>query len=359
MACSVRQHVKIVLAAALFALLAGVGCARKLPECDAPIADSDCVAWSLFAQINRPSPNSGRDIAWETWIEGKVLFGSPANRAPVWPAAPRPKMFEVSDELAMLPSKVQSPSQWGVFGPTGGNIAGFEVRLSRETFDYIVQRGLWNQAGLRKAYGGPPIDFPLGAIDVKASWVRIQEGQKPAYHWQVVPDESGYPTLVGLRALHMTSRILPNWLWATWKQKSEPDPTHDSFGFNASDKMSSGLRGMFRRNDVAPEMENYRLIGSQTEFVKADGTRTKLGNSNIELGSAYRASCITCHAGARIDSNGCVLKIDDSVCDTALCIGAPKEGAFATTPQLHFVWAFEKANGPSCPPISELSRNSH
>ena len=50
--------------------------------------------------------------------------------------------------------------------------------------------------------------------------------------------------------------------------------------------------------------ENYRLRGTQVDFVTSIGAPTVLANSQIESGFQQRSSCITCHALAFMDSRG-------------------------------------------------------
>jgi hypothetical protein len=319
-----------------YLLFAGVvffpACNRRT-ACGDLISAPDCDAWSIFAEISQSAKNGTRDLQWESWIPGDQVFADP-QKPPSWPgSAHRERRLARSLELE-------------IFAPPGDNPLANEVRMNRAAFDFIVARGLWNYQGLQKAFDGPPIDFPEDSIEIKARWVDITEGQKPSYHWQYIQGEDHVPHLMGLDALHMTSRVLPNWLWATWKHKWSSDPVSDRFGFPAGDTMSSGLKEMFARNRVPKEMENYRLIGTQVEFSNPNGTATLLGNSKIEAGFAEKSSCITCHALARFDAFGCVHTKDEQCaadCGSS-CSGPPPEACFKKMRQLHFVWSFLASN---------------
>jgi hypothetical protein len=303
-------------------------CNRRV-ACGDSISAPDCAAWSIFAEISQSANNGTRDLQWESWISADRVFADP-KRPPSWPGqAHSEKRLARSLELEM-------------FAPPGDNPLANEVRMNRVAFDFIVGRGLWNNQGLAEAFKGPPIDFPVESIEIKARWVDINEGQKPDYHWQYVQGDDHQPRLMGLDALHMTSRVLPNWLWATWKHKWASDRTRDHFGFPRGDTMSSGLKEMFARNNVPKEVGNYRLIGTQVEFSKPDGTPTLLGNSKIEFGFEEESSCITCHALARFDSSGCVHTKDEQCaanCGSS-CSGPPPVACFTKMRQLHFVWSF-------------------
>ena len=316
----------------VIAVLLTPACNRRTP-CGDPSSAPDCMAWSIFTQISQPANNGTRDVQWESWIFADQVFADP-NKPPSWPGSEhREKPLARSLELYF-------------FAPHSDNPLAYEVRMNRVAFDFIVARGLWNYLGLEKAFDGPKIDFPQESIEIKAKWIYIDEGQKPAYHWQYVQGSDHQLRLMGLDALHMTSRVLPNWLWATWKHKWSKDRTKDSFGFPRGDTMSSGLQEMFARNKVPREMENYRLIGTQVEFSNADGTPTILGNSEIESGFEIMSSCITCHALARFDSFGCVHTKDDQCTKDcgASCTGAAPVACFNNMRQLHFVWSFLGSN---------------
>ncbi len=114
----------------------------------------------------------------------------------------------------------------------------------------------------------------------------------------------------GLIALHIITKDLPNWFWSTfehidnktsgptWSVKSVdrvacPTPPHDCdlapTGF--------GLEGT--------KWANYRLRGSQIDFINSIGAPTTLSNSQLE--AVQNSSCMTCHAMATIDAQGASL----------------------------------------------------
>ena len=95
-----------------------------------------------------------------------------------------------------------------------------EVRFrNKAAFEYIVKNELWYTEGLRDAFTiGKPIVFPTDAIEIKANWVPITAAQKSRYHWNF--DTNG--KLYGLVALHISSKVLPNWFWATFEWVDNP-----------------------------------------------------------------------------------------------------------------------------------------
>src|SRR5262249_10687660 len=89
-----------------------------------------------------------------------------------------------------------------------------EVRRNKATFDFIISNGLWYTEGIRKFFGaGGSVVFPSDSIEIKAHWKPIQESDKSRFHWNV--DSNG--KLFGLTALHIISKTIPNWTWATFE----------------------------------------------------------------------------------------------------------------------------------------------
>lgn len=165
-----------------------------------------------------------------------------------------------------------------------------------------------------------------------------------------------------LVAFHISSKDIPNWVWTTFEHISLPgrcDITgcNDAYGYASSDKnRPAGTAANYvkpnQRSDqlnspsivfnpdqgypveiirpewdklltalnigsgsstsqVEPDPEdvawrNFRLKGSQVEFVNSIGQPTLLGNSVTEAGFMDGSSCISCHAraGAALNSDG-------------------------------------------------------
>ena len=107
--------------------------------------------------------------------------------------------------------------------PGGAALIGEETRRNKPDFDFIVENKLFEVSGLRAAYrAAKRIAFPDNSIEVKANWVevgRLREfngfagssaDARAAYH--VNPAGGKEYALV---AFHITSRLAPNWTWAT------------------------------------------------------------------------------------------------------------------------------------------------
>jgi len=183
-------------------------------------------------------------------------------------------------------------------------LASMEVRMNKPAFDFIVDNELWYTQGQEAAFQkGAKIDFPPEAVEIKAIWRAIKETDKPRFHWAANPQDGNKP--YGLIALHITSKALPHWTWATFEQIDNPrrckvGGCNDSFGLTSAGQVSPDLLQMFSGAGLGPEWQSYRLTGSQVDFMNAAGQPTVVGNSEIETTFMLTTSCITCHARATI-----------------------------------------------------------
>lgn len=271
------------------------------------LQDPDRFAWQLFVEINAPA-GSGNEVFWETWADQHDLYvkNPDPDDPPQWPQA------------AAMPDRAPQPSvQQAVAGGTdpthqcdnGGSLHE-ETRVNQATFEYVVANDLWYVEGQRAAFANEfVIDFPIAAREIKANWIPITEDQKPDFHWTSrLRDEAkpGSGTLFGLVAMHIISKDLPNWTWATFEHKDNPCyskhlAAQDSFGVDAGNEPTPELLRLFEEAGLALEpWANYRLDGAQVDFTDSEGRPYLLGNSITELGFQTTASCMTCHARATI-----------------------------------------------------------
>lgn len=324
------------------------------------VNNPDKFAWELFVQINQLAEDRANSVIWETWADDIETFPPNPNPAkpPRWPGAiERPKTLRPSRQLEIFRNQIKQ--QFGVENPhplipaLGSQE---EVRRNKPAFDFIVANKLWYLDGIVAAYkAGRTVVFPVEAIEIKAHWKQIKEKDKPRYHWNI--DQSG--KLYGLIALHISSKALPNWFWATFEHVDNPDRgkvlgCRDSLGVeppNSCDgKVSPILRDMFRKAGMGAEWQNYRLDGCQTAFTDSTGRPTLLGNSQIEGPFITTSSCITCHAKAACDGNGLFLSVFKSNNPLEGDVGTPNPDWFYNSGgsrkriQMDFVWGFLSAN---------------
>jgi hypothetical protein len=315
----------------------------------------------LFIRINQPANNNSTDVIWETWATDDETFPRQPNlnQPPTWPGqARRPKTLKPSTQLERL--RQQLPGKGPKLEiPLQGDQE--EVRRNQPAFDYIIGNSLWYKEGLVSAFrNGKTITFPKEAIEIKAQWKQITEQEKPRYHWNI----DGTGKLFGLIALHISTKDLPNWFWATFEhvdnsERGKALGSQDRFGIvppNSLDgQVSPGLQQMFAAANLGKEWLNYRLDGSQVDFVTSTGQPTRLGNSILEDGFVSRASCITCHGRERADQNGAA-----NFTGADIVFGTPDPKLFFDTTgkpsalQLDFVWGFLNVNPAVNPPPAAM-----
>ncbi len=324
------------------------------------VNETDKFAWEVFVKINSAAKNGTNDAIWETWATDEDTFPAQPDlkKPPTWPGNTSRKKALHSSHQQILRHKLLagSPHQQflheiGRARPIRPQIiagGGEEVRRNKPDFDFIIRNKLWYLEGLQAAFTkGDPISFPIAAIEIKAVWKPIAESEKSSYHWNVDSNNK----LFGLIALHIMTKDLPNWVWATWEHVDNPDRCkilgcHDSFGLTSAGKISPALKTLFKKAGMGAEWENYRLDGTQIDFTDSTGRPILLGNSIIEAGFVATSSCITCHARATFDASGQSLPIFRP--DHQSYNGTPDPNWYYTTTnppktlylQGDFVWSF-------------------
>jgi hypothetical protein len=320
----------------------------EIPD-DAGVAlnEPDQFAWELFLALNWPAdiPNKTADstqpfgkpdvpVTWQTWKLQVELFRHDGIDPGAWDEIP-------SYIEGALDEAVCFPLQQTTFLEAGAipcephlDLAFQEVRVNRATWDFVRDNELYYIEGLIKAYElGKPIKFVTDSIEIKVVWRPISEENKSRYLWidnivtSTVPVSTSNgitetvvttTTIWGMTGMHITSRVLPNWFWATFEHldnpyrlplKSDDIPVNEPWYTPSRDEFACpeppydcnlppdsvdgvSLKGTF--------WENYVLRGTQTDFVDSYGNPTRLANSEIETGFQLGASCITCHSLAVI-----------------------------------------------------------
>jgi hypothetical protein len=290
------------------------------PALNAP----DQVAWTLFIQANTRA--GGSNSTFETWASDTGTFAP----NPVFPAAPTPPSLRQPILPVIARQSAQAAGKLVPALPPGAAQGAMEEsRRNKSAFDFIVQNNLFKVSGLQAAFGKTLV-FPGDAIEIKANWMPV--GNIPAFTnnqvtlaqvpqlYHVNADSSG--AQYALVAMHVISKLVPNWTWATFEHRLNPGRCDilgckDSFGAQTAFVPPNGtnrgypdctktpaLTAMLASADIDPVYTNYCLKGSQTDPVDSNGLDVRLGNSVTENGFVDTASCMTCHSRANFDQTG-------------------------------------------------------
>jgi hypothetical protein len=303
--------------------------------------------WRLFVQATRPA---GSLLMFETWTEqcqlNPLMIGCPPPTAAAASRrlghgsallqANRRKTGDAVSNLEITQTGLEcnsmlAPPNTNNGYPAPSNVASTatfceQVFVNPPERDFIVQNGLITLTG-QQAYGaknGNAITFPWDAIEVKADWVPASSYTGTTFN---CPDPNLYTQVYNnacyaLVGLHISSKVLPDWVWATFEPASaitnpnRCDPNlystcFDPWGTTSSTPYGKGqtvpqsqqLQQLMTSAGINPVFKNYYLTGVQTQFV-ADGKPVPLGSSFVEFNAGVppgQASCITCHKYAYFD----------------------------------------------------------
>jgi hypothetical protein len=316
----------------------------------------DMLSWHAFINTLRTADHGGP--TFECWATNLDTFpANPTSTPPNWPnycqgGALAVERFHVSrlaqarhaELFAALPAGVNCnlpPDPKDGNFPTGSasDCIAEEVRRNRDTFDFIAHRGLYWKTGLAAAFKQPGvIEFPWSAVEFKGDWTPVPTLIK----WlaqngvTITPEQvdKEYFTTVdkgvkyALLSFHISTKQLPNWLWATFEHKRNPARCdvmgcYDQFGAvegkqkvppNATANAGYGdcpkpamVKEMFAFAKVPAQGDSYCLKATQIVGAK-DGLSVLDGDSVIEVINASvqikNSSCLTCHAYAAVDATG-------------------------------------------------------
>ncbi len=367
----------------------GAGAMNPPASPPAQMANPARFAWQTFAAISRPtgpSPASGlsQPVAWEEWSTDADTFPDfQTSQQPCFPgnsqypcaqastnaaAARRRPLHPTTQQLILRGRKTPTKNLSAKATAAAGDQCVQNVEIVYRNLDdflYIAQNNLWYLQGQEAKFNDPSftINFPTTAIELKSNWVQLAPGVDQSRFHTFVQDGATY----GLVALHLMSRELPNWFWATFEQvdnvgRCDYIGCHDSFGYTPADiapnsspggtyppgTITPGLQALLQ--GLGPEWQYYRLKGTQVDFTDAAGKPTLLGNSVTECGFVPSSSCITCHSRATVNGTGGRLSIFKTNTPPVSYNGQPEQRWF-TNPNgsrkflpMAFTWAFFQAN---------------
>jgi len=336
---------KLLFPAALaFATIASG--ARAADDPNPALTDPDKTNWLLFLEVNADAKTADNNNAlFETWASDADTF----QTNPQWPTTP--SVLALKPRALSLVARLRKPTGLQPQVIAGG-LQTEETRRNKPDFEFIVSNNLYKVSGLAAAFaGGKPLSFPLDSLEVKANWVLVDNlkdyngftgsaaDAAKTYHVNSATDPTtGKKLTYALVAMHVISKLVPNWTWATFEHKDNPGRCDvlgcvDAFGAQqafmapqsavesalpvgtsnwppptaihyADCAKTPALLGLFAKAKIDPAYMNYCLKGSQTDFTDPNGLVNRVGNSVTELGFVPYASCMTCHARSAFDRTG-------------------------------------------------------
>jgi len=278
----------------------------------------DEMAWRLFAQANAQRRSNDKPAWLREWTEKDNLStNSDTPLLNAWrKAGHHPDIQNMLHVLQTVKERGRLLSQLRkLIGATGEpNIQSYYnpplARKLRAPLNGDPNATLSTRAGRQAAFkNGQKIDLGSATVAVKAQFqvVRASEGSQ---YYLVPPSDNNYAVV----AFHLTSRILDQWLWATWEpapvaaedQQNKGYCCKDSFGWDtAAQKPTPQLLRLLRQAKVDDAWgRNYRLVGTQVYAADSTGKDIKLGNYYLEVDHYATSSCVTCHARAAFDAHG-------------------------------------------------------
>jgi hypothetical protein len=319
--------VTAVIAATLAATLIVTGSGFAQTDPNPAMNNPDLQAWTLFLTVNADAKTTGNNNAlFETWArDGETFVPNP-----VWPTTATP--VAAGERALGLVLQRARPGGLLPFAVPGGNVTE-ETRRNKPDFDFIVANNLYKISGLKTAFAAnKPLNFPVDSIEVKANWVEVS-GLRDFNGFTGTPEEAAKIYHVNsaggkqyaLVSMHVISKLVPNWTWATFEHKDNPGRCDvigckDSFGAQPAvtpplspveSKQHYGdcaktpaLMVLLAKAHLDPAYVNYCLKGSQSDFTDATGLAVRVGNSVTENSFVAQASCMTCHGRAAFDKAG-------------------------------------------------------
>jgi hypothetical protein len=288
-------------------------------------ATNEETAWKLFVAATCPVNNDKYPfVVWENWLEQNQLYtlsgetmALQVGQRPRFHMSPLARFMQEQKKKTrhfkpqiLLPEATTQNCNSETWSK---RTICEETRLNPESQNYVTAEKLTTLDGQTSfVKAGKTFQFPAPAVEVKADWVQLQSCANPArgVHIETVNNDC-----YALAGLHLISKLVDKWIWATFKpQNNVTNPQRcvvltctDTWGSDpasssgANTQLTAALYDLMSQANLAPEWKNYRLDGVQIDFLDRNGKPTRLGNSIIEGDNAGTpqsmkvSSCITCH----------------------------------------------------------------
>lgn len=328
----------------------------------------ETMAWNWFVCLNQPAAGGNPNREWETMKPSDQVYlpngaapGAYASQVPPPDAVVKQAKAQGLDMSRTLHSLNATQQVDGLILQMGGavpasqkgNPVRFQLLMGQDTFDYIVQRGVYNMNG--QAALASNLAFPATAWELKSAWLWI--GADTAYKQTLANDgyyiaqgyyqngdgsyEVGYAALSGL---HVVNKLNANWVWTTFENVNNSKYTVTNAPSAAPMTNTTGptaaakpVNTQFQANN--PALAKYELIGVEFQPITQ-----VLANSQLESAFQSTSSCLACHGTA-------AYSIDNGYFNFAMKgqggITYPTsplpESDFKDYKKLDFVWSLKRA----------------
>jgi hypothetical protein len=380
---------------------AGAAPAQAPSACQFPsqsAATPEQTAWEIFvAAACATGTGSYPYLTWESWPNQNDIYPN-VTATPAHGAKAIEKRRRFTPSLlgaALLKGHGRTPAPLPAVSETGCQVAGEyqgppagppsgrticeEVHMNTTlagtgAADFVTHTRINNRPQQETVAQAGKLLFPPTAIEVKANWIQypLNKGACPttvSNVWTEIDGDYCY----ALAAIHVISKLIPNWIWATFEaQNRTTNPNrcvylgcYDGFGSvplqtpvgGGSTTISPALLNLMQSAKLDQRFQNYRLDGIQTNFSGNPGNSTLLGSSVIEAETAQQplnhSSCITCHNESSI---GPPPSCTDGIKSIKSLTGPPPP--LAQGFPRDSVWSLLLAYPPSCSGAGAASKRS-
>ncbi|BCG24935.1 hypothetical protein TUM18999_31260 [Pseudomonas tohonis] len=330
----------------------------------------ETLAWNWFVCLNHPLAQDSADRVWEGLKPTDQVFlpdGSkplPYEEREPTPVAVVKAAQAMGMDTARTFHNLDSTQQVdGLILEMGGNVPAaqrgqpvrFQLLMGRDTFGYIVDKGVYNVDG--QAALTANLAFPAAAWELKTSWIWIGNDQAfmktlandgyyivQAYYLQNGSQyQVGYAALSGM---HVINKLTDDWAWTTFENRNNskytvtndipPKPMTNSTGpTSAAQPVNASFQSQY------PALAQYELIGVQHT---AGGAPKLLANSQLESAFQSQSSCLACHDTAAYSAKKGYFNFALPQQDGIVYPTEPlPDSAFAGYNKLDFVWSLKRA----------------
>jgi hypothetical protein len=328
----------------------------------------ETMAWNWFVCLNQFSPTQASNRVWETMKPSDQVY-LPDGAAPGAYASPVPPPTEVLTQARTLGMDLNRTFHnlnatqqvdglalhmgGAVPASQKGNPVRFQLLMGQDTFDYIVQRQVYNMNGQTALSGN--LNFPATAWELKAAWLWI--GSDTTYRQTLANDgyyigqayyeqddgtyQVGYAALSGL---HVVNKLDANWVWTTFENvnnskytvTNDPTPTPMT-NTTGPTPAAKPVNVSFQASN--PTLSKYELIGVEFQPVTQ-----VLANSQLESAFQNTSSCLACHGTAAYSNDkgyyNFAMKQDGGIVYPTTPLPASD---FEGYKKLDFVWSLKRA----------------